>query len=73
MGVKMADNTALALNRVADALFQQAKSTKRIAQAAERQADVAEAMLEVQLTNMRVTAALEQQMMLQQASTDERN
>lgn len=60
----MAEN---ALNRVADALFQQAKNTKRLAQAAERQADVSEAMLEIQLTNLRVTKALEEQMILQQA------
>lgn len=52
-------DVAKALNRVADALFQQAKSNQRTAKAVERGADIQQAALEVHQQNAAVSAQLE--------------
>lgn len=57
------------LSRIADALFQQAKAMRIAAKAAELQAVTAAKMLEMQEVNLRVTKALEQQLILQQTQS----
>jgi len=54
------DDRTQAINRVADALFQQAKAMRVQAKAAERSADVAEQMLAMQMQNLATTRALEE-------------
>lgn len=56
------EEIALQLKRLADATFQQAKAQLKAAHAAERNAAVAEQMLEMQKTNLAVTKALESEL-----------
>jgi hypothetical protein len=61
------------LKRIADALFQQAKAMRISAKAAESQAALAEQMLELQQVNLRVTKALEQQLILSNQVSGQRS
>jgi hypothetical protein len=61
------DATA-ALDRIANALFQQDKTNRKLAAIQERAVIVSEAMLEMQKTNLAVTKALEAELALRAAS-----
>jgi hypothetical protein len=53
------DPMVVAVNRLADSQFEQAKALRRTAKAAERGVAVSEQMLEMQSANLAVTALLE--------------
>ncbi len=55
-------NTDIAINRVADALFTQAKAMSKQVKVAERQCELAEVMLQVQMQNLATSKALEQKL-----------
>jgi hypothetical protein len=57
-------DTAAALDRIANALFQQDKTNRRAVAVQERQATVAEKLLEMQQTNLNVSKALEAELLL---------
>ena len=57
--VYVTEGTAQALNRIADALFQQAKVSGRQLRVSERQAAIQEQFLELQQANLAVTKQLE--------------
>ena len=57
-----ADNQVIAINRVADALFTQAKAMSKQVKVAERQCELAEVMLQVQIQNLATSKALEQKL-----------
>lgn len=58
----MSDKTDTAINRVADALFTQAKAMSKQVKVAERQCELAEVMLQVQMQNLATSQALEKQL-----------
>jgi hypothetical protein len=58
-----------ALNRIADALFQQAKASRAQVKVAERQVQIAENMAEMQRTNLAVTKHLESELALRARET----
>lgn len=63
-----------ALNRVADALFQQAKSHARQVKVSERQVAIQESLLDMQQANLAVTRQLEAKLAAQvQLETDTRH
>ena len=51
-----------ALNRIADALFTQAKAMSKQVKVAERQCELAEVMLQVQMQNLATSKALEEKL-----------
>ena len=55
-------STIMAINRVADALFTQAKAMSKQVKVAERQCELAEVMLQVQMQNLATSKALEQKL-----------
>lgn len=57
-----ASNTSVAINRIADALFTQAKAMSKQVKVAERQCELAEVMLQVQMQNLATSKALEQKL-----------
>ena len=59
-------SVADALNRIADALFAQAKAQREGVKVSERQAAVQEEMCDLQKANLAVTMQLEQQLIAQQ-------
>ena len=59
-----------ALNRIADALFQQAKALRSNTKVFERQATCSEKMLEMQKANLAVTKLLEAKLALQTGNSD---
>lgn len=56
-------STSDALNRIADALFTQAKSQRKQVEVAERHVQIAEYMLKAQEASMSVTRQLEKRLM----------
>ncbi|NIO40793.1 MAG: hypothetical protein GTO41_11810 [Burkholderiales bacterium] len=63
-------SVAAALDRIANALFQQDKTNRKLAAIQERAVVVSEKMLEMQQTNLAVTKALEQELTLRAASNN---
>lgn len=62
----MSNDTAQALNRVADALFQCATEQRRQTRLQERAVTVSEKMLEMQQVNLNVSKALESRLLMEQ-------